>query len=96
MKIFVLIFIVFTFRTSFIWAQESLSNVIDPITSIKELIKSGQLTKKRGEVVKQVKGASVVWANYALIRRDFPHLKGSSNEAIDLWLVDNVAFMLNS
>ncbi len=39
------------------------------------------------ETVRQVRTANVVWANYPLIRRDFPSLAPLGDDEIDAWLV---------
>ena len=40
----------------------------------------------KAEVAMRVQNATVVWANYDLIRKDFPHLVKSSDEEINNWL----------
>ncbi|MBC7976600.1 MAG: hypothetical protein H7138_16625 [Myxococcales bacterium] len=45
----------------------------------------------RDEQVLGVRTARVVFANYALIRHDFPALRGASTTAIDAWLVQHGA-----
>lgn len=45
----------------------------------------------RPELALRVSGARVVFADYALLRRDFPQLEWASRPAIDDWLLRNAA-----
>ena len=45
----------------------------------------------RPELALRVSGARVVFADYALLRRDFPQLEWASRPAIDEWLLRNAA-----
>ncbi|HWS72511.1 MAG TPA: hypothetical protein VN605_10375, partial [Thermoanaerobaculia bacterium] len=45
----------------------------------------------RPELALRVSGARVVFADYALLRNDFPQLEWASRPAIDDWLLRNAA-----
>ncbi len=60
------------------------------LTSIEDLEQDGVLP----ETVLRVTGAEVVYANYDLLRHDFPQLTGIvSEQEIDEWLLRNTAFI---
>ena len=41
----------------------------------------------------KIEGARIAYANYPLIRRDFPALSSLSEDQIDQWLIDHAAYM---
>ena len=51
------------------------------------------LWNAKKEIVVRVSSARVVIADYPLIRKDFAEVAGMTNEQIDLWLTENVAFI---
>ncbi len=49
--------------------------------------------RTQSELFHRIEGAKIVYANYDLIRRDFPDLAGSSADEIDRWLIETGALM---
>jgi hypothetical protein len=52
-----------------------------------------EASSARGELFYRVATARVMVADYSRLRRDFARLRGMSEEAIDAWLLDEVAFL---
>ncbi len=50
-------------------------------------------SRVESEQFHRLSNVSVVYANYDLIKRDFPVVKDLSNDEIDQWLIHNAAFM---
>jgi hypothetical protein len=50
----------------------------------------------QSETALRVDGARVVFADYALLRRDFPQLRGASPARIDRWILHNAAVISKS
>jgi hypothetical protein len=70
------------------WSSVALADVPYRIRDWREL---GPATTR--DVFLKVKGAKVLWADYQLLRRDFPFLAPYSENAIDLWIVDEFAYI---
>lgn len=62
------------------------------LTSIEELDQEGILP----ETVLRVPGARVIYANYDLLKHDFPQLQDEAYYKIDEWLLRNTAFISQS
>lgn len=67
---------------------ESLSSEIVPIKTPEELRVNYQK-----EIVQRLRDARVIYADYELIKRDFPALREISHSQIDQWLLDGTAYM---
>jgi hypothetical protein len=68
-------------------ASEKNSN-IKPIQNVNQL----EVTTTH-EKVYRLKNAKIVYADYHLIRKDFPQISHLTDEKIDEWLLDNAALM---
>ena len=77
---------------SLILSLEANSNEIYRPLTVSELAKHPERTVKV-EKGKFIKNAEVAWANYQLIRHDFPAIAHFSNEQIDQWLITNFAYI---
>jgi hypothetical protein len=68
----------------------SLNSLSDPIPLPRTVFDLAD-SSIRPELVLRVEGARVVFADYALLRADFPQLAWASRPAIDDWLLSNAA-----
>jgi hypothetical protein len=52
-----------------------------------------QMNEPKEEQAVKLKNITVVIADYALIRKDFPHTASMTTDQIDQWLIDNVGYI---
>jgi hypothetical protein len=72
---------------SLVLACHARAEIADPVRDIK------QLNSPRPETAYKVRGAKVVVADYALIRRDFSETRKLTDLQIDQWLLDSVGYI---
>ena len=62
--------------------------VIEPERLIEDVHQLSQMEK-----VAKLSNARIVLADYDLIRRDFPHIRDLTNQQIDEWILNEVAYV---
>lgn len=80
-----------SFLVTIVFSFGSEAQIESPARKIEDVSSIAQPTN-----VNRVIGARIVVADYTLLKRDFPHLKNKSTNAIDNWILSNVALMSES